>query len=222
MLELIIFDWDGTLVDSAARIVRCFERAALDLDLPPPEAERVRDAIGLSLPIAFEQVMPGVDESTRDALVARYREHFIHRDDTAMPFFPGVSSGVQALYEAGYLLAIATGKARRGLDRGLTGSAIERCFAATRCADEAPSKPHPQMVFDVLAQTRVGQRNAVMVGDTVYDLEMASNAGIRSLAVSYGAHARERLDAWQPEGVADSFEEVVAWLLERGPMNESA
>ena len=212
---LVIFDWDGTLVDSAARILRCFELAARDLELQAPDPEAVRAAIGLSLPEAFAAVMPAAPGDVREALTERYREHFIHRDTTAMPFFPGVVTGLRRLRSAGWMLAVATGKARRGLQRSLHGSEIEDFFTATRCADEAPSKPHPQMVFDILQQTGMQAEATLLVGDTVFDLEMARSAGVASLAVSYGAHPRPRLEALAPLLCADSFDEVVECVLLR-------
>lgn len=210
--ELIVFDWDGTLMDSAAKIVRCFQAAARDAGVPPPADADIRNIIGLGLAEALDLVLPGVDAATRETVVHAYRRHFIHIDQTETALFPGVIEGLDQLCAAGYRLAVATGKARRGLDRVLRDTATSRYFCVTRCADEAFSKPHPQMLCDILAYTGVDANQALMVGDTTYDLQMALAAQMRSLAVSYGAHERERLLQHSPLGCVDSFTEVCQWL----------
>lgn len=210
--DLIVFDWDGTLMDSAAKIVRCFQAAACDVGLSPPPDAAIRRIIGLGLREALDMVLPDVDASTRDELVRCYRQHFVHLDQTEMPLFPGVVEGLQKLGTDGYQLAVATGKARRGLNRVLRDTATSRYFCVTRCADEALSKPHPQMLYDILDFTGIDPRRALMVGDTTYDLEMAFAARMSSLAVSYGAHERDRLLQHKPAGCVDSFLEVCRWL----------
>lgn len=210
--DLIVFDWDGTLMDSAAKIVNCFQAAARDVGLTSPAGADIRNIIGLGLTDALDRVLPGVDGSTREQLVQAYRRHFIHVDQTETALFPGVIDGLEQLCAEGYRLAVATGKARRGLDRALRDTATSRYFCATRCADEALSKPHPQMLHDLLEQTGVDAGRAIMVGDTTYDLQMALAAAVGSLAVSYGAHERERLLEHNPLGCVDSFAEVCQWL----------
>jgi phosphoglycolate phosphatase len=211
--DLIVFDWDGTLMDSEAKIVRCMTNAALDAGIPDPGAPAIRHIIGLGLDEAMCALFPEVDAARRDLIVERYREHFVHLDDTTTDLFPGVSEGLDALKRSGYLLAVATGKARRGLDRVLDQTGTAHLFSATRCADEAFSKPHPQMLRDLLDRTSTAAERALMVGDTVYDLEMARNARVPGLAVSYGAHPRERLMDCAPLACLDSFTEVRAWLM---------
>jgi phosphoglycolate phosphatase len=210
--ELVILDWDGTLMDSAAKIVRCFRAAAADVGVPDPGETAVRNIIGLALDEAMQALLPDENEAMRQRLVSRYRDYFLGLDRTESPLFPGVAGGLRDLANAGYLLAIATGKARRGLERVLGETDLAPLFAASRCADEAFSKPHPQMLHDILEQTGVVTERAIMVGDTVYDLEMARNAGMDSLGVSYGVHERARLLEQAPRGIMDSFEEVCAWL----------
>ncbi|MFL6622937.1 MAG: HAD-IA family hydrolase [Sulfurifustis sp.] len=210
--ELIVFDWDGTLMDSAAKIVRCFQCAAADAGLPPPPDHAIRNIIGLGLKEALDLVLPGTDDTVREQVVACYRRHFIHLDNTETPLFPGVREGLDKLAAAGYRLAIATGKARRGLDRVLRDTAISHYFCATRCADEARSKPHPQMLHDLLDCTGVPAERAVMIGDTTYDLQMAAAAAVGGVAVTYGAHERERLLAHKPLGCFDSFGGLCDWL----------
>lgn len=211
--DLLIFDWDGTLMDSIARIVNCFGNACTDSGLPrPPEAD-MRHVIGLGLAEAVDQLLPGVAEAVRARVVARYREHFLHIDQTAMPLFDGVRTGLETLAGQGYLLAVATGKSRRGLDRVLQETGLGGLFTATRCADEALSKPHPKMLADLLDCTGLSAGRALMVGDTTYDLQMAGALAMDSLAVSYGVHTREQLLAHGPLVCLDSFHEVRQWLV---------
>ncbi len=210
--DLLIFDWDGTLMDSIARIVNCFGNACTDSGLPRPADAAMRHVIGLGLTEAVDQLLPGVDEAARERVVARYREHFLHIDQTAMPLFEGVRTGLGLLADQGYLLAVATGKSRRGLDRVLEESGLGGLFVATRCADEAFSKPHPKMLEDLLDYTGLESNRALMVGDTTYDLQMARAASMDSLAVSYGVHSREDLQAHAPRACLDSFDEVRQWL----------
>ncbi|UCH52663.1 MAG: HAD-IA family hydrolase [Pseudomonadota bacterium] len=210
--RLIVFDWDGTLMDSAAKIVRCFESAVIDVGVPSPGDAAIRHIIGLGLNEAIEALLPDCDSATRVRVIDRYRDHFLHLDQTEMPLFPGVRAGLEDLAERGYLLAVATGKARRGLARVLEDTGLGGLFVASRCADESFSKPHPQMLLDILDDTGTDARAAVMIGDTIYDMEMARNAGVDSLAVSYGVHARDQLLAHSPRGCFESFVEVHEWL----------
>jgi len=210
--DLIVFDWDGTLMDSEAKIVRCMQAAAVDVDIPDPGAAAIRDIIGLGLNEAMQVLFPEQAPARRTELVERYRRHFLELDTTGMPLFPGVAQGLAQLTQQGYLLAVATGKARRGLDRVLDDTGLRHLFASSRCADEAFSKPHPQMLEDILDQTGVDAGRALMVGDTVYDMEMARNAKVAGLAVSYGVHARERLLDRGALACLDSFPEVCVWI----------
>jgi phosphoglycolate phosphatase len=210
--ELIIFDWDGTLMDSAAKIVRCFENALADTGIPSPGETAIRHIIGLGLTEAVTALLPDRDIVTRTRAVDRYREHFLHLDQTDSELFPGVQAGLEDLANRGYLLAVATGKSRRGLERVLQQTGLAERFVATRCADEAFSKPHPRMLHDILERTGMEARQALMVGDTVYDLEMARNAGMASLAVTYGVHGPELLEPCGPLACLGSFAEVHRWL----------
>ncbi len=214
--DLIVFDWDGTLMDSAAKIVRCFQLGARDAGVVPPPDHAIRNIIGLGLQDSLDALLPSADEITRLRVVEHYRRHFIHLDTTETPLFPGVTEGLGALSAAGFRLAIATGKARRGLDRVLRDSAISHYFCATRCADESQSKPHPQMLHDLLGFTDVTADRALMVGDTTYDLQMALAASMESVAVTYGAHERERLLLHSPLACVDSFVSVCQWLKATG------
>jgi len=210
--DLIVFDWDGTLMDSEAKIVRCMQAAAVDTGIADPGSDAIRDIIGLGLGEAMQVLFPGQAPARRAELVERYRVHFLELDNTSMPLFPGVTQGLTQLAEQGYLLAVATGKARRGLNRVLDDTGMRHLFVSSRCADEAFSKPHPQMLEDILDETGVDAGRALMVGDTVYDMEMARGAKVAGLAVSYGVHARERLLDCGALACLDSFPEVCAWV----------
>ena len=210
--DLVVFDWDGTLMDSEAKIVRCMQAAAHDLQIPDPGVAAIRDIIGLGLSEAMQILFPGSSAGDQGQLVERYRRHFLELDNTAMPLFPGVAGGLAQLADQGYMLAVATGKARRGLNRVLDETGMRHLFVTSRCADETLSKPHPQMLEEILDQTGVESGRALMVGDTVYDMQMAQNARIAGLGVSYGVHARERLLECGALACVDSFREVCAWV----------
>ncbi len=199
-------------MDSALKIVTCFKQAAADTGAPYPGDESVRNVIGLGLTEAMKILFPSLDQTAKDAVVSRYREHFLYLDQTPMEFFPDVETGLVELVDQGYTLAVATGKARRGLDRIFERTHVGRLFSASRCADESRSKPHPQMLFDILKETGHDKDAAIMVGDTEYDLQMANEAGLVSLAVSYGVHERQRLLNHKPLACLDSFQSVCCWL----------
>jgi phosphoglycolate phosphatase len=220
--ELIIFDWDGTLMDSVAKIVRCFNAALEDAGAPDPGEDAIRHIIGLGLGEAVTELLPEADAATREQVVERYRQHFLHLDQTGMELFPGVRTGLEDLSAQGYMLAIATGKARRGLERVLRDTGTAHLFCATRCADEAFSKPHPRMLEDILEQTGFDAGRALMVGDTTYDMQMARHAGMDGLAVTYGVHGRELLAEHGPLACLDSFTEVYEWLQRMGGASSAA
>ena len=215
--SLIVFDWDGTLMDSARKIVACFQAAASDLELPEPGRALVEQQIGLSLEIAWSNLFVELNVSERPdllaAAVARYRDYFLEIDQTAMPLYRGVEEGIRTLEEHGLLLAIATGKARVGLQRSLRETSLQQHFVYSRCGDEAFSKPHPQMLLDILEYCGLEADRALMIGDTHYDMQMASNAGVDSLAVAYGVQARDELEPLATLGCATDFMEVVEIIL---------
>lgn len=209
--ELIVFDWDGTLMDSAALIVNSVQRAAGDLGLAPPSDARARHIIGLGLIDALRHALPDLDESRYAELADRYRYHYLSRDHE-LDLFAGAAELIAELAQAEHLLAVATGKSRRGLDRALEGSGLGAYFHGTRCADECHSKPHPQMLHELMDEFGVTAEATLMIGDTTHDLLMARNAGVASLAVAYGAHPRVELEAAQPLHCAGSLEEMATWL----------
>jgi phosphoglycolate phosphatase len=214
--DLLVFDWDGTLMDSAARIVASMRAAFVELALAPPPPEAVRNVIGLGLSHAVAGVAPALDEATRLRIMERYRAHYLEHDDTPTPLFPGAAEVVAELGARGYLLAVATGKSRRGLDQALMQSGLGGLFHATRSADETSSKPHPQMLLELLDELGVRAERALMIGDTEYDLLTARNAGVDALAVCWGAHAPERLLALEPLACLSAIDALPGWLAAAG------
>ena len=210
--RVLVFDWDGTLMDSQARIVGCFQAAAGDVGVPVPAPERARDVIGLGLREAAERLFPDLDAVRVGRVVECYRHHFLGDHPTPSELFPGVAETLEGLADAGYLLGIATGKSRRGLDKVLAETGLGRLFQASRCADEAFSKPHPQMLEDVMAVLGATSADTLMIGDTEYDMQMARNAGVPGLAVSYGVHGPERLLAEGALACLDRIDELPGWL----------
>lgn len=209
--DLIVFDWDGTLMDSAALIVSSVQAAARDLGLAPPSDERARHIIGLGLIDALRYALPDLESSHYEEVAERYRHHYLSRDHELI-LFDGAERLVEELAQAEYLLGVATGKSRRGLDRALDGSGLRTYFHATRCADECHSKPHPQMLEELMDEFGVSREATLMIGDTTHDLLMARNAGCEALAVAYGAHPREALEDTAPLGCVASIDELAAWL----------
>ena len=211
--ELIVFDWDGTLIDSAAAIVNCIQAACRDLDLPVPDDERAAHVIGLGLADALSYAVPGLPESEYGRVAERYRYHFLLRDPQ-IPLFAGTADMLSELYDRGHLLAIATGKSRKGLARALETTGVGRYFASSRCADQCASKPAPDMLHELIDELAVPAGSTLMIGDTVHDLQMAANAGVAAVAVTHGAHSRDKLAALDPLACVDSTGELLQWLRE--------
>lgn len=209
--ELIVFDWDGTLMDSAAAIVRAIGAACRDLALPEPSEARARHVIGLGLQDALGHAVPELERADYPKMVERYRHHYLATDHE-LSLFPGAFEMIEQLAGAGRLLGVATGKSRVGLDRALTHTGLGRFFASTRCADECFSKPHPQMLEELMDELGVARDRTLMIGDTTHDLDMARNAGVASLAVSFGAHPRAALVEAAPLAIIDTPTDLAAWL----------
>jgi phosphoglycolate phosphatase len=212
---LFIFDWDGTLIDSADRIVGAMQSAIAELQLPPRTDAEVRNIIGLGLPEAVEYLYPELSAAGQQAMRAGYVKYFLEAEQVPCALFPEVLETLHRLREGGCLLAVATGKNRRGLTRVLDGLGLQTFFDATRCADETRSKPHPQMLHELLAELSMPAEQAVMVGDTEYDMAMARNAGMARIAVDYGAHAVERLLPYEPALVMGRFGQLLDWREQR-------
>jgi len=210
--KLIVFDWDGTLMDSAAAIVAAIQAGCRDLSIEPPSDATARHIIGLGLTEALQVVLPELPASRYPVLVERYRHHFLAHDEELV-LFEGVSDMLEALTDAGHLLGVATGKSRRGLDRALAESGLAAFFQGTRCVDECHSKPHPQMLQQLMAEFDTSPGSTLMIGDTTHDLMMARNAGVAALAVAYGAHPRAELLAEEPLYCAENVSELRTWLI---------
>ena len=209
--DLLTFDWDGTLMDSAAVIALSLRSACGDLDLPVPSEEQARYVIGLGLHDAMAHILPGVDPLHYPRVVERYRVHFL-KHDAGTTLFPGVAETIAALRDAGFLLAVATGKSRRGLDRALAATGLKSYFHASRCADEGHVKPQPGMLLELMSELGVTAPRTLMIGDTTHDMEMARAAGAQRLAVCYGAHAKDALLGYGPVACLEDFPGVRQWL----------
>jgi phosphoglycolate phosphatase len=209
--ELIIFDWDGTLMDSTQLIASCLQGACRDVGLAEPRLADAKFVIGLGLADTVRHVAPGVDAEGARRLVERYRHHFLAREHEA-PLYSGVHEMLEELHGRGKRLAVATGKARRGLERALDSTGLRRWFETTRCADEGFAKPHPDMLNVILDFTAVEARSALMIGDTVHDLDLAANAGLDAVAICHGAHERELLASRATRACVSNIEELRQWL----------
>jgi len=213
-IKLIVFDWDGTLMDSEAQIVACLHAAIADLGLEPMEDDTVKNVIGLGLREAIDALVPGRDERFQQTFVEHYRKYWFQSE--ASQLFEGVRDVLDTLAQQQLLLGVATGKARRGLQRVLDETGLASCFHATRCSDEARSKPHPQMLLDIMVELDVLPGETLMVGDTEYDMEMATNAGAAKIAVRSGVHSEERLKRHAPLVCLDRVTDMPAWMAETG------
>jgi phosphoglycolate phosphatase len=209
--DLIVFDWDGTLMDSTRVIARSLQNACGDIGIAVPSDSDALFVIGLGLADTFKRVAPGLDEEGQRKLAERYRHHFLAREHES-PLYDGVPELLADLHGRGRRLAVATGKARRGLERALDSTGLRPWFEATRCADEGFAKPHPDMLLMLLDITGVEPHRAVMVGDTTHDLELAANAGIDAVAVSYGAHDDPLLRTRPAKARCASVAELHRWL----------
>lgn len=209
--DLVVFDWDGTLMDSTRLIASCLQEACRDVGAPVPSESDALFVIGLNLADTLRRVTPGLDANGQRQLAERYRHHFLAREHEA-PLYAGVRDMLQELHASGKRLAVATGKARRGLERALDSTGLRAWFEATRCADEGFAKPHPDMLLMLLDITGVEPHRAVMVGDTTHDLELAANAGVDALAVCYGAHPGELLATRPAVGRCTSVADLRSWL----------
>jgi phosphoglycolate phosphatase len=213
VIELVIFDWDGTLMDSTARIVDCMRRAFRELGHAAPNSEDIRELIGLELSHTVATLAGGASAAQVAALAARYRLAYASSAGVSSCLFADVRPTLTALRSAGCRLAVATGKSRRGLQRAFDDTGVTHLFDASRCGDECAAKPAPHMVESILAELEVPASAALVVGDTEYDLAMAQAAGVAAAAVSYGAHSRARLSAMRPRFILDAMHELPPHVL---------
>ncbi len=211
---LYIFDWDGTLCDSLDKIVRCTQAAARTMGMMEPSEESVKNIIGLSLVPAIQQVFPGISERDLKQLLTLYSQFFKDEGTEPSKLYPGAQATLESLLDQGHHLAIATGKSRQGLDRVLGALNMDSFFHGSRCADETASKPNPLMLRELLEEFGLTAAEAVMIGDTEYDMDMARQLDMRRIAVSYGAHEAHRLHPYEPVRCLDNIAELLHWRHE--------
>jgi len=208
---LYIFDWDGTISDSAAKIVRCMRSATDAVGLGEKSDDAIKNIIGLGLPEAIRSLYPSITAQQLDDVRTGYSAFFVDADSTPSPFFKGAMETMQALANDGHTLTVATGKSRRGLDRVLKKLDLDKFFHGSRCADETASKPNPQMLLELLNEFNCDVNNAVMIGDTEYDMAMAEAIDMPRIAVSFGAHHIDRLKPYSPVMCIDDFSRILEW-----------
>jgi phosphoglycolate phosphatase len=209
--ELIVFDWDGTLVDSTGHIAASLQAAFADLDLPVPAAQAARHVIGLGLQDALTYLNPDLPASRYGDVAERYKYHFL-AGDAGIACFPGVAEGLADLNREGFRLAVATGKSRRGLDRQMQALSLAPLFHDSRCADEGFPKPHPEMLEVLMDRLGATPERTLMVGDTTHDLQMAANARVGAIALTCGAHAADDLRSLAPLACLADFRDFLQWL----------
>lgn len=209
--DLLVFDWDGTLMDSTAHIVASIQYAFGAFGYAVPSSQAASHIIGLGLVDALRHLDPSLPVEAYGQLAAAYRRYYLD-PSSVTPLFEGVAEALKSYREEGFLLAVATGKSRAGLNQALEASGVADCFDFTRCADETFSKPHPAMLEDILDFLGVQASRAVMIGDTTHDLQMAINARCAGVGVSYGAHPRHELLALDPVTCVDHFTDLDNWI----------
>lgn len=210
--RLLVFDWDGTLMDSVGSIVACTQAVLQELEMDDVPEPTIRGTIGLGMRETIEVLVPGCSDELYERIIDTYRNQWWSTFRDRPVLFPGVDAMLRSLSEQGYLLAVATGKSRRGLDHALEQTGLRDLFHSTRTVDEAFSKPHPRMLLDILDDLGVQPREAVMVGDTTFDLEMARNAGTAGVGVCTGSHCREELQELEPLVCLERVADLPAWL----------
>jgi len=210
----VIFDWDGTIMDSTFSIVSSLQAACREVGLPIPDKQQASWVIGLSLDRALYHCVPDLTEQQLPQFLAAYRKHYYEVDKT-LRLFEGMNEVLDALGSQQTRLAVATGKSRRGLDRALAQSALTTRFHTTRCADETAGKPDPQMLYEILEELALQPEEVLMVGDTTHDIHMAHSAGIDSMAVTYGAHDPATLAGANPLIMVDTVNDLRQWMFAR-------
>lgn len=211
MTGLILFDCDGTLVDSQHHIVATMTSAFAACDLPPPPAAAIRSTVGLSLVEAAAELLPGTERRQHEAVADAYRRAYHAartHDEADEPLFPGIAEALVALNRAGYLLGVATGKGRRGLEGVLARHGLRELFVTLQTADRSPSKPAPDMVYNALAETGSTAAETIVIGDTTYDMAMARNAGVAAIGVSWGYHPAPALLAAGAAAMIDDIADL--------------
>ena len=208
---LLVFDWDGTLADSTRLISSSLQQACLEIGVPVPDDASARHVIGLGLVDALRYIAPALPRERYSELSGRYRDLYVAQENE-IPLFDGVRELLDELAAAGFLLAVATGKSRAGLKRALDLQGVADRFFATRCADEGPPKPHPEMLLHLMDRAGVEPGATLMIGDTSHDLELARNAGAAAVAVAWGAHPADGLAQFGALATVHSIGELRDWL----------
>ncbi len=209
--DLIIFDWDGTLANSTQLIIDAIRKGSVDVGLPEPTQVAASGIIGLGFREATYDLFGHISDEKLAELTGRY-SHYYGLGEDYIPLFDGVPEAIAHLTEKAVPLAVATGKGRRGLNKALANSGIAHHFIATRCVDECQSKPHPEMILDLMDEVGASPERTLMIGDTSFDLQMAKNANVASLGVTYGAHPLERLLPHEPLAHFEQFTDLITWL----------
>lgn len=213
-MNTLIFDWDGTLADSIDNIVVAMQRAAVDAGLPVRTPREVRDIIGLALPDAVAVLYPDIEDPLWvQRVIDAYTDNYLLLEQQPSALFAGVHAALDTLRAEGFHLAVATGKTRRGLDRMLATHDLDNYFDVTRCADETAGKPHPRMLEEILRELEVSPAEACMIGDSEFDIIMGHNAGVRPVAVTYGAMTEQQLLRCRPVHCVNTFDEFHGWVL---------
>lgn len=210
--KLVVFDWDGTLMDSLSRIAQCMQVAAEDIGIVPAKTEQIHNIVGLALDIAIRRLHPQLTEPQVELMRLRYSHHYVEREANPSPFYDGVTQMLTQLHGHGALLSVATGKSRKGLDRVFASHNVGGLFHSSRCADETRSKPEPDMLLEIIDYHGVKPEQAVMIGDTEFDLEMASRARVPSIGVGWGAHSVSRLQKHSPKVCVTTVAELESQL----------
>lgn len=210
--EMVVWDWDGTIMNSTPTIVQCMQKACADLGLDIPEDAMASHVIGLGLQESIKIILPHLDEGDYPLVVERFRHYYLSLDHELI-LFAGITELLTELKARGHLLAVATGKPRHGLDRSLRNHGLEHFFDDTKTADQTRAKPHPQMLLELLERWTLLPQKVVMIGDTTHDLKMAKNAGVPAIAVAYGAHPRNELLTLAPMACVDTVSELRSVLL---------
>jgi phosphoglycolate phosphatase len=210
--DLLIFDWDGTLINSIDWITHCLQTAAERCGCAIPEPQAAKDVIGLSIQEATSTLHPNVDTKTHEQLVQHYSQAYLSKQLSREDLFPDVIDMLVELKQAGYSLAVATGKTRHGLQAALQATGTEALFDITRCSDETASKPDPKMLLEIMQVTNNPPERSLMVGDSIHDLQMATNALISSVGVCCGAHSKDTLQHYKPLLCLTHATELLAYL----------
>lgn len=213
--KLVVFDWDGTLMDSAGDIVEAIQQSIAAMQLPQRDDRSVRRMIGLGLEDAFTRLFPEIERSALLQVAQEYRRRFGERPRVYGQVFPGVEAMLDELAGSHRQLAVATGKSRRGLDKALAATGWQARFVATRCADETEPKPSPRMLHELLDELQLAPQQALMIGDTTYDMEMARQAGMDAVAVAWGVHEVDELAEAGALSVLESLNQLPDWMRAR-------